>query len=180
MIMLLHWNNLETSDFDNILVRKMITEEITQSKLILWEWGLGIWENKSTHLAAQNRHLNILLWKQHNADRVYQPSVPTHQALRNPRFLHSLQCIIDPAVVAGVLRRGSPEPENHRAVVIGSQPQKLLQATHTLIGYQPLLTWRQGVHRPERVILKHRKGDTWGRRSDICLTQVSVLLQLQK
>lgn len=60
----------------------------------------------------------------------------TDQALRNPRLLHSLQRVVDPAVVAGVRWRRSPQPENHRAVMIGSQLQKLLQAAHTLVGNQ--------------------------------------------
>lgn len=71
-------------------------------------------------------------------------------------MLHSLQCIINPAVIAGVLHRRSAEPENHCAVMIGGQLQKLLQVTHTLVGDQMLLVWGQGVHCPEGVSLKHR------------------------
>lgn len=93
----------------------------------------------------------------------------TYQALRDPRSLHSLQGIIDPAVVAGVVRRGSPQPENHCAVVVGSQPQKLLQAAHTLVGNQVLLVGGQSVGRPEGVVLKHGDRKARGRRShDTC------------
>lgn len=79
-----------------------------------------------------------------------------YQALRNSRSLHSLQCIIDPAVVAGVLRRGSSQPENHCAVMVGSQLQKLLQAAYTLVSNQVLLMRGQGVCRPKGINLKHR------------------------
>lgn len=59
-------------------------------------------------------------------------------------------------MVVGVIRRGPPQPEDHRAVVVGGQLQKLLQAAHTLVGDQVLLMGGQGVRRPERVVLKER------------------------
>lgn len=56
-----------------------------------------------------------------------------------------------------MIRRGPTQPEDHRAVVVGGQPQKLLQAAHTLVGNQVLLIGRQGVRRPERVVLKEQQ-----------------------
>lgn len=56
-----------------------------------------------------------------------------------------------------MFRRGPPQPEHHRAVVVGGQVQKLLQAAHALVGDQVLLIGRQGVRRPERVVLKEQQ-----------------------
>lgn len=78
----------------------------------------------------------------------------TYKVLRDPRLLHSQQCIINPTMVARVVWRRSPEPENNRNVMIGSQLQQLLQAAHTLIGNQVLLVGSEGVHCPKWVILQ--------------------------
>lgn len=60
-------------------------------------------------------------------------------------------------MVVGVTWRGPPQPEDHRAVVVGGQLQKLLQAAHTLVGDQVLLMRCQGVRHPERVVLKEQQ-----------------------
>lgn len=73
------------------------------------------------------------------------------------RSLHGLQGVVDPTVVVGVIRRGPLQPEDHRAVVVGGQVQKLLQAAHTLVGDQVLLIGRQGVRHPEWVVLKEQQ-----------------------
>lgn len=82
----------------------------------------------------------------------------THQALRDPGPLHGLQGVVDPAVVAGVVRGGSLQPEDHRAVVVGGQLQELLQAAHALVGDQLLLPGRQAGRRPEGVVLRVGRG----------------------
>ena len=78
----------------------------------------------------------------------------SHQVLGHPRPPYGLQSVIDPAVVAGVLGRGSPQGEHHGGVVWGGQPQQLLQAADALVGCLPQLPLGQGMHRPEWVFLE--------------------------
>lgn len=87
---------------------------------------------------------------------------------------NGLQGVIDPAVVAGVLRQWSPQPEHHCAVMEGGKFKKLLQAAHTLVGNHVLLPLGQGMHRPEGVILQDRDSRALGGRGG-CVQQGSNL-----